>query len=100
MWLFEISRRGLFQRQPIVRRCFAFRTAWLMGHNERFSSGFKKMHNQRTVATRQHGNRASAVDAFNTRPSKARDIREDGFVRHVNYSRRCYGCSEYEQVAK
>jgi hypothetical protein len=38
------SRRGPFQRQPIVRRCFTFRTARLMGYNEGFRSCLEQVH--------------------------------------------------------
>jgi len=45
------SRRGPFQREPIMGRGFAFRTARLMGDHESFCSSLEQVDDQPTCAT-------------------------------------------------
>jgi hypothetical protein len=66
-----------------MRYGFAIQPARLVSYGERFRSSLEEIDHQTPSATRQHGKWASAVDALDTRPTKAHDFREDCLVSHI-----------------
>jgi hypothetical protein len=81
-----------------VRHGFAFRVARLVSHSESLGSSLEEIHNQPPRATRQYGKWASAVDALNTRPTKARDFRENGLLCHAFMTGVCAGFREMKNA--